>query len=193
MKETLKLGISLFLITAISAIVLAISNNITSTKIAEADKLANDTARQEALPQGETFKSIENNKLKEITEKNPEILEIFEGRKEDGSLAGYTFKVSVSGYGGKIEMITGISSEGKITGIKILNHEETPGLGANSTKPEFQNRFKDKPTDKELVVVKTQPTSDNEVQGITSATVTSKAVVKGANTAIDTFNSKFAE
>ena len=181
MKETLKLGISLFLITAISAIVLAISNNITSAKIAEADKLANDTARQEALPQGETFKSIENNKLKEITEKNPEILEIFEGRKEDGSLAGYTFKVSVSGYGGKIEMITGISSEGKITGIKILNHEETPGLGANST------------TDKELVVVKTQPTSDNEVQGITSATVTSKAVVKGANTAIDTFNSKFAE
>ncbi|NLJ98987.1 MAG: RnfABCDGE type electron transport complex subunit G [Tissierellia bacterium] len=191
MKETIKLGLTLFLITAISASILAFSNKVTSVRIAEADKIADQAAKTEVLPDGEKFEELEEGKAKEIVDENSKITEIFEGYKGD-ELVGYTIKIKTNGYGGEIEFMTGISTEGKITGIKVLNHGETPGLGANATKAYFTDSFKNKPVDKEVAAEK-DPTGDNEVQAITSATVTTDAVVEGVNIAREAYNSKLAK
>lgn len=190
MNETLKLGLILFIITVVSASILAISNDITSVKIAEAAKIADQLAKNEILPEGQTFKELDEGKTKEIQNENSQILEVYEGYNGD-NLIGYTIKTKVKGYGGEMELMTGISVEGKITGIKILNHGETPGLGANATKLYFTDSFADKPVDNEITAVK-EPKEDNEVQALTSATITTNAVVDGVNIVREVYNSQLA-
>ena len=58
---------------------------------------------------------------------------------------GYVFETEASGYGGKVKVMTGIDAEGAITGVVILSHDETPGLGANAEKPDFLNQFLQQP------------------------------------------------
>jgi electron transport complex protein RnfG len=190
MNETLKLGLILFIITAISASVLAISNDITAPKIAEADRLKDKLAKEEILPQGDKFDSLDENKLKEIQDIDSNILEIYEGYNGN-DVIGYTVKTKAKGYGGEIELMVGISTEGKITGINILNHGETPGLGANATKSYFLDSFKNKSVENDLTASK-DPKGDNEVQALTSATITTNAVVDGVNSVREIYNSKLA-
>ncbi len=85
--------------------------------------------------------------------------------------------------------MVGLSSAGKVTGIKILSHTETPGLGANAPLPKFSDQYKNKPIKEKLEVVKVAPSKDNQIQAITGATITSKAVTLGVNDAVDFYNS----
>ena len=172
MKSTVRLVLTLFLITAISALILSLSNKVTAPVIAEADKLKEDKARMELLPEGETFEILEEEGLK------------------NGETIGYIIKSTTNGYGGSIEFLIGIKEDGKLGGIKVLSHEETAGLGENITKPFFADSFKDKSIDGELVATK-QPSQDNEVQAITSATVTTTAMVGEINKIIEAFNMAF--
>ncbi|HLR35090.1 MAG TPA: RnfABCDGE type electron transport complex subunit G [Tissierellales bacterium] len=192
MNETLKLGLVLLIVTAVSATILGISNFVTADKIAEADKLANDSARKEALSVAEDFELLieETEKIKKI---NPEVLEIYEGLDGSGETIGYVIKTEVLGFGGDIEVMTGISLEGKITGMKVLDHAETPGLGARATEPEFQEKFNDKSVDESIVVVNSEPVGGNEVLAITSATITTDAVAQGVNIAREIFVDNFAK
>lgn len=191
MNETLKLGLILFIITAISASVLSVSNSVTSERIAEADRIASQAAMQEMLNEAESFETLDENRLQEIINSNENILEINEGYDSSSSLVGYTFKVVSNGYDGEIEFMTGVSTDGYITGIKVLNHTETPGLGANATKGFFSDTFKDKPVGDEITAV-ADPQGDNEVQALTSATNTTDAIVEGVNMVREIYNSELA-
>ena len=84
---------------------------------------------------------------------------------------------------GPVELVVGINRDGQLMGIKVLNHKETPGLGAKSAEPAFSGQFKDKKVD-ELTVTKTAPSKDNEIQAISGATITSRAVASGVNAAL---------
>ena len=191
MNETIKLGLILFLISAVAAGLLGFSNDITEGPIAEADRLANDEARQEVLPQAESFSSIDETKLKEIIESEPAILEIYEGYDTNSELVGHTFKALTSGYGGDIEFMIGISTEGKIGGFTILNHGETPGLGENATKSEFTDSFKDNSVESNFVSTE-EPTADNEILALTGSTKTTDGILVGVNKVLEVFNSEFA-
>ena len=191
MNETLKLALILFLITAISATVLAVSNDITAPKIAEVDRIKEEQAKMEILPEGKEFKPLDEDKLNEIKNSFDNVLEIFEAYSGN-DLVGYTIKTVVNGYGGEIEFMTGISTEGKIKGIKILNHGETPGLGANATKPYFTESFKNKSVDGEIIASK-NPSGDLEVQALTSATRTTNAILDGVNIARQVYNEKLVK
>lgn len=190
MNETLKLGLILLSITVVCATILAFSNEITSVKIAEADKLANETARIEILSVADDFEKLDENKMEEIEKNFEDVLEIYEGFSGD-DLVGYTVKIKTKGYGGDIELMTGISEEGKVTGVEILNHDETPGLGANIDKDYFKDSFKNKTTNNQLVPV-AEPSEDDQVQAITSATVTTNAIVDGVNMLIDVYNKELS-
>ena len=79
----------------------------------------------------------------------------------------------------------GIGTDGKITAIEITDvSNETPGLGQNAVKPSFTDQFKGK--DSSLTVTKSGA-KGNEVNAITGATITSKAVTKSVNLAMDLF------
>ncbi|HBT49254.1 MAG: Electron transport complex, RnfABCDGE type, G subunit [Caldanaerobacter subterraneus] len=192
MKETVKVGLILFLITAVAGVILGVSNAVTSEKIAEMEEIANNTAKQEVLKEAKSFVTLDEKRLKEIAGSNQNVLEISEGYDANSSLVGYVFKITSNGYGGEIQFMVGISKKGYITGIKILNHKETPGLGANATKSFFTDSFKGKSVADKLVVVKHPPKADNEIQALTGATITSNAIVNGVNMVREIYNSKLA-
>ena len=182
MKENIKLGLILLLITGIAGLSLGGAFEITKGPIAEKVAADKQAAMKELLPVAEKFDTTDID-----LKGNEKILEVNTG-VSGTEIAGYAIKVAPKGYGGPVEVMVGISSEGKVTGIKILSHSETPGLGANAPKAEFSDQYKDKPIKEALEVVKATPTKENQIQAITGATITSKAVTLGVNDAIDFYN-----
>lgn len=184
MKDILRLGSILFAICAVAAFALGLTNSITTPIIEERNIQANNAARKEVLQEAEEFKIIEIDEQEGVSE-------VYEGIK-GGKSIGYTIKTLPKGYGGSIEVMVGISADGNITGIKIGNHSETPGLGSKAADPEFKDQFNEKSTQASLAVVKGNASNDNEIVAISGATITSNAVVTGVNSAIEVF-SKIAE
>lgn len=180
MKENLKLGGILLIIAAIAGLLLGWAHEVTKEPIAKQQEMAKSQAMKEILPEASEFK-LSGSKL------SGTVKEAYEGKRSDKTV-GYAIKVAPKGYGGAIEIMVGISTEGKVEGIKILSHTETPGLGAKAPEPKFAGQFKAKPIDKVLQVVKKAPSSPNEIEAITGATITSKAVTVGVNEAIQFYN-----
>lgn len=183
MKENLKLGFILLVVTAIAGLFLGGAYTITKEPIAKQALMEKNMAMQEILPAAEIFE-LSDIDLPEETA----IKEVNKGIK-GSEVVGYAIKVTPKGFGGLIDLMVGISADGKLGGIKILSHGETPGLGANATNINFYGQFKDKSTEANLEVVKTGASKDNQIQAITGATITSKAVTSGVNEAIDFFTS----
>mgnify|MGYP000297486222 CR=1 FL=1 len=191
MNETVKLGLILLIISAVAAGLLGLSNAVTSERIAQADKIANDLAKQEVLSEAESFVTLDEAKLKDIAGAESNIVEINEGYDSSSNLVGYTIKATTNGYGGEIQFMVGISTEGRITGFKVLSHTESPGLGANSEKSYFTDSFIGKSAGGSLTSAK-EPKADNEVQALTSATITTNAIVDGVNKVLDVYNTKLS-
>lgn len=176
----LKLGLKLTLICLVAALALGYTNYITEGPIAEQVAMANEAARKETLPTAESFKEVDTSSY-DMAEYG-DILEVFEGTAND-KVAGYTMKVTTKGYGGSFEVTIGISSEGKVTGVSVGSNSETAGLGANATKESFRNQYIDKDASQTIGVTKSGSPSENEINALTGATITSKAVTKAVNTA----------
>lgn len=94
---------------------------------------------------------------------------------KDGADAGYCVEVGPTGFGGAVDTMVGIDSDGKVTGISVISaSSETPGLGARSTEPEFQAQFAGQ-VGTEVAVAK----DGGSIDALTGATITSRAVSEG--------------
>ena len=101
---------------------------------------------------------------------------------KDGREVGSVIETSVRGYGGSVEIMVGVDTGKRITGINILYHTETPGLGAKITESEFLNQFRGKHED-EVDLKKDNP-EKGRIDAITAATISSRAVVKAVKDAL---------
>lgn len=107
----------------------------------------------------------------------------YEGLK-DGEVVGYVAQTTVKGFGGKVEVITGVSRDQKITGISVggANFSETAGLGAKAKEEKFTSQFIGKNAADTIGAIKAgKAKGDNDVDAITAATITSSAVAGGVN------------
>ena len=92
---------------------------------------------------------------------------------------GYVVEsMSPNGFGGALDMMAGVDNDGNVTGIAIISHAETSGLGSKSTDPEWQAQFKG--VNGTIGVTK----DGYQINAITGSTITSRAVCDGVNTAI---------
>ena len=178
-----KYGMILFIITVICTLLLAVTNMVTAPVIAERNEQKNIEAQQEVLPEAKEFEPI--NDLEEVKSKvaeDADIIQSIDEAKDGDKTVGYAVKTTPNGYGGEIELLTGIDSEGTITGISVLEQGETAGLGARSTESEFQAQYKGLKADEPVVVEKSGEVTGNEIAAISGATITSNAITKGVNT-----------
>lgn len=182
MKDIFRLGAILFVICAVASLMLSLTNNITAPVIEQRNIQANNESRQEVLQVAEEFSEV-----KDV--KGDLIEEVYQGTK-GGEVVGYTIKTTPKGYGGKVEVMVGISNDGKISGVKIGNHTETPGLGSKSEDPSFKDQYNGKSTKTPLNVVKGNASNENDIVAISGATITSKAVTAGVNAAMDVYEQK---
>ena len=176
MKENFKLGGILLIITMIAGILLGFANNLTKEAIIENSKISKEDLSY-IMPEAEKIQDMD---IELDAEGN--IKEVYEA-VNGSDVVGYVLKVSSKGFHGAIDFVVGISKEDKVSGIKVLSHNETPGLGAKISEEKFTSRFKDKPLEY-LEVVKVTPNKETEVEAISGATSSSKASVNAVNEAI---------
>lgn len=192
-RDIVKLGLILFIICVVAAGFLSLTNSVTAPIIAENKLQSEIQAKQEVLPQGKEFKEMDSGKMAELF-KNANNDKLMNNIVQisladaDGKFVGMVIKTSVTGFKGSIVMLIGIDEKGKITSYKVLSHTETPGLGDKISSEKFSAQFAEKLTDESLVVVKRAAQKSNEIQAITGATISSKAVTLAVNSAIDAYN-----
>lgn len=190
MKETAKLGITLFLFAAIAGGVLALTNDFTGPIIAEIEREASFGALIELFPEADDFEELDETLLASIKE---EYSPIIEGHKalKGGEEVGYSFKTESSGYGDSpIVAITAINSDGTVAGIEIVSNSETPGFGKAIEEDKFKDPFQGKTTDSEIIAVDS-PTADNEIMGISGSTISTEGILKGINAAREAYLANF--
>ena len=181
-----KLGLNLLIISAVASLLLALTNSVTASTIAQRNEQANAEARKLVLESAQDFEEVKD--VKTDNSKGVEVSEIYEAKDASGNTVGYTLKVLPSGYGGTIELMVGIdSAKGQVSGINVVSNSETAGLGAKSTDPEFSDQYKGKPLE-ELSVLKNGTPGDTEIKAISGATITSTAVTNGVDAAIEVYN-----
>ncbi|MDD3921164.1 MAG: RnfABCDGE type electron transport complex subunit G [Eubacteriales bacterium] len=156
----------LTVIALCAALLLALTNAVTEGPIAEASAKAADEARRAVLPEAESFEELAHDDT---------VDSLFCGM-QNGEAVGYTATVTVTGYGGPIEVTVGMDTAGTLTGLNVggTKFAETAGLGARAKEPSFTNQFKGKHT---------PVTLNQDVDAISGATITSTAVTKGVNLA----------
>lgn len=185
-KDMFKLGLNLLIISAVAALLLALTNSVTASSIAQRNEQANAEARKLVLESAQDFEQVKD--VKTDNSKGVEVSEIYEAKDASGNTVGYTLKVLPSGYGGTIELMVGIdSAKGQVSGINVVSNSETAGLGAKATNPEFSDQYKGKPLE-ELSVLKNGTPGDTEIKAISGATITSTAVTNGVDAAIEVYN-----
>lgn len=120
---------------------------------------------------------------KEYSEKQVDDFVYYECRDENGNINGFAFLAQGNGYQGVIKIMVGVTTDiSKITGIKVLEQVETPGLGGRISEKEFQAQFRGISTDPQIEYVKNKkPSKPNEIQAITGATISSRSVVSIIN------------
>ncbi len=174
------LTLRLVIITVCAGLILGLVYGITKGPIAEQEIKKATEARQMVLPDAQEFKAVAIDGLGYDKDQFADITEVYEGTA-NGQAVGYTFALVTKGYKPGINITVGLTMDGKVTGVNIGSHDETPGLGANATKPDFLDQFVG--TDGPLTVGKTPSGAENEIQALTGATITSKGVANAVNLA----------
>lgn len=183
MKEIIKLGIILLIICFISTALLAIVKEVTEPKILEQRQLAAEQSRKDVLPLAETFEALDADSLQKLQTADATIAEVFVGKK-GSDVVGYFVKAKPSGYAGAVEILTGIDNEGKIVNVKMGENKETPGLGTVIGEPKFVSQYVGKGATGPLELIKTPDANETQITAITGATITSRCMTNGVNSAI---------
>lgn len=185
----LVLTLALFFGASLAGIQLTLAPTIEANKINETRQKVPELVFGKA----KALEMVKQNQQLEIT---PEIIEIEKhGRKVfysifetrvDGELAGWVVKTAGQGYADKIELLIGLDFAAEaITGLFVLDQKETPGLGNKIVTDEWRGQFIAKETGSPLTVTKDGAKAENEIDCITGATISSRAVSNIINTAVN--------
>jgi electron transport complex protein RnfG len=180
-----KLGVALALYATIACVGLAFVYTGTKPIIdvqAEKDLQA---ALKELFPEADEFKDITGS----ISSGNGAVSFSTEyAAYSGGKVSGAAIQASAGSYGGAIKILAGVGSDGKITRVKILEHSDTPGLGANAASASY---FVDKPNKITFYgqfagkSVRDSFAVKDDVVSITASTITSRAVATAVKAAGD--------
>ena len=111
---------------------------------------------------------------------------IYEAKDKDGKDLGAAVESTTMGFGGNLKMLVGFDPEGKILGYTLLEHAETPGLGAKADKW-FQKGEKGDIIGKSPAEPLTVSKDGGQVDAITASTITSRAFLLAVNNAYNAY------
>ena len=169
--------------TAVLAIIcIVVTLALSSTNLLTKDKIAELQLENEKAAMAKVMKGDYESATLTVNEQLVDYTIV----KKDGKIIGYIFKTSAKGYGGEISVMTAINPDASVAAVEILDASgETPGLGQNVTSEDFYSQYNGRPHD--VVVVKggNADKLKNEIDAVTGATISSKAVTEAVNQAIE--------
>lgn len=184
MRDMVKPTISLLVICFVVTFCLALVNDVTKDTIKQRAEKDAEELRIQVMSEAKSFKEITDWKDKDESGLIREAYAAYEGEK----LVGYVFSASPKGYGGEMKVTVGVNDDKKITGVRIGDNKETPGLGSKASDEKFTGQYSNKDIEKAFKVVKVPPQADNDVQAISGATISSKAVTKAVQASAELGN-----
>jgi electron transport complex protein RnfG len=159
MKGQLRLVLVLFLVCGIAAGALSFVNAATRERIAGFARQEREEALKQVFPAAGEFR------------------EVLPGRQWEaaagGQALGFVFAASIQGYSGPILSFFGLDTGNALTGVKVLSHSETPGLGAKITEEKFLKQFRGRSAE-EIALRRDDP--KGQIDAISAATISSRAV-----------------
>jgi electron transport complex protein RnfG len=171
MREFVRMLVVLFVACGLAAASLAVVNIGTRARIAQWEKLRKDNALRAVCREADEFKELAADRIWEV--------------RSQGRIVGHAFLTEVQGYSGAISLMFGVDGDGAITGLQILSHTETPGLGAKIASAGFRDRFRSKRI--ENLKLKKDAPGTGQIDAITGATISSRAVAKALYATLDAF------
>ena len=194
MNKIVKNTIILTLITLISGIGLGVVYEITEEPIAQTQEAAKKKAWKEVFPEAD----INEFKAAQVDEKAAaKVIEELGIKATIDQVcvageAGYIITTTdKEGYGGDIQITTGITADGTVSGISILSISETAGLGMRAKEPTFYEQYKGKQT--ERFVVSKDGGSGEPIDALSGATITSRAVTGAVNAALGYYQNVYKQ
>lgn len=160
------------LIAIVAAVLLAGTNMITKEPIERQARMAQNASRMAAMPNVYDFEEMTQDAGADGVDSCYKALAV------DGSTMGYVVQTTVKGYGGDIEVMVGVDTNGAITGLTAggSNFSETSGVGTRVREESFTSTF---------IGLTATPVAGDNVETLSGATISSKAVIGGAGTAYD--------
>jgi Na+-translocating ferredoxin:NAD+ oxidoreductase subunit G len=176
----LRLVLTVTIICVLAGVLLAGVNALTEDRIAGVNRDKKLEAIEEVLPPCDNQPGANTT----VVQHAGRDWTFFVARK-DGDFAGAAVETSsAAGYGGDISLMLGINAQNETQAIEILGQKETPGLGANIESPDFRKHF----AGKNLASSKWSVKKDGgEIDQITAATISSRAVTEAVKAAIDAY------
>ena len=164
----------LLAICIIIPLALSVTNKVTAKKIAELEN-ENSKKNMQSLVNADDFEKCSDGGIEYYT------------AIKGGETAAYIFTESAKGYGGDVSVMTAVKPDGTVAGVAILDvSNETPGLGQNAAKESFYSQYAG--LKKGVSLLKNGAKAENnEVDAVTGATITSTAVTRAVNAALDDF------
>lgn len=167
MKYYLKVTLSLLLICTVVAGLLATVNALTADIIEANAQKERERAVTAIFSDMTSMKETEGKWLNGVNT----VYTVY----ENDAQIGYAVDLNSRGFGGDINMIVGIGMDGTVCGVRVVSHAETPGLGSRATLADYLDNF---------IGVGERLVIKEDVDAISGATVSSKAVVEGINLAL---------
>lgn len=172
MREIIKTTVPLVVLCLAVGLCLSYVNGLTRGPIDEQKRADAERKKKEVLGEAQTFVDVKG--WEAAAPSGHAITAVSRGQK-DGTTVGYVVAASPKGYGGAMDVTVGIARNGSVTGVKLGDNRETPGLGTKAGDAPFITQFAGKKIADPISLVKKAP-SGNEVQAITGATISSRAV-----------------
>ena len=189
--------ISITVITLVAGLALGVVQDITAAPIAQQEAKAKQEAYKAVFSDAASFEAYTPDSSDQAVDLvtyldqngygTSTIDEIMAAKDSSGETLGYAFTITNSeGYGGDIQFAMGVQNDGTVNGISILSISETAGLGMKADTDDFKNQFKDKKVEK-FQYTKSGATSDDQIDAISGATITTNAMTNGVNAGLCAF------
>lgn len=186
-----RLIVVLTAICLVAAVALAKVYDITKGPIAEQERLRTLSALESVLP---AFDNEIDKEARDVVvgkdKKGRDVKIKFYTGKMNDTPVGIAFQVvAPDGYAGDIAVLMGVTPEGKLSGIEIISHKETPGLGNKISREEWRNQFKGKSLeDGPMFAVKKD---GGEIDQFSGATLSPRAVVNAVKRGLEIYEKEF--
>ncbi|MDO5539257.1 MAG: RnfABCDGE type electron transport complex subunit G [Eubacteriales bacterium] len=195
--ETYKAAITLCGITLVAGLALGGAYQLTKAPIERAEEEAAKAAYVSVCPDADSFEDSENllAAIEQLTADDGTVAggeygnvvyeSVYDALDAGGNVVGYVVNVtSKDGFGGEVTVSVGIRADRSVSGIEFLTINETAGLGMKATEDAFKGQYVgDEPIDK-FELVKEAAASENQIEAISGATITSTAVTNAVNAAL---------
>ena len=159
----------------VTTLLLALTNSVSAPIIIKNAEITATANRKELLPEADDFTKVDLDSYASSSDGKASVTEIYKANND----AGYVMTCTTKSFGGDLTMMVGLDASGAVTGVKVTDHADTPGVGTKDQDPEYLSQYNTRTSLSSEDVKK-----ESDFSFITGASVSGTAFHKGVYAAL---------